>query len=179
MKRNQYRNLFQWLRFLYCMQVNHSVKEGCCQNEIIHPKVKHSGKRIWGWFAPSRQLKSILQDNIRVTSPLAEAVVEIGDAAEKKRTLNIKVNTLWKERDAEFAHWPDRAQTLRLEMLRSSSQLFTQEILTMWPRYRSSVKQNCLKYLLRALQAWCEATEHTYLRLLLQKDVPPVIKSKC
>lgn len=81
------------------MQVNHSVKEGCCQNEIIHPKVKHSGKRIWGWFAPSRQLKSILQDNIRVASPLAEAVVEIGDAAEKKkkkkkRTLNIKVNTL-------------------------------------------------------------------------------------
>lgn len=67
------------------MQVNHSVKEGCCQNEIIHPKVKHSGKRIWGWFAPSRQLKSILQDNIRVASPLAEAVVEIGDAAEKKK----------------------------------------------------------------------------------------------
>lgn len=73
------------------MQVNHSVKEGCCQNEIIHPKVKHSGKRIWGWFAPSRQLKCILQDNIRVASPLAEAVVEIGDATEKKkRTLKHK-----------------------------------------------------------------------------------------
>lgn len=63
------------------MQVNHSVKEGCCQNEIIHPKVKHSGKRIWGWFAPSRQ------DNIRVASPLAEAVVEIGDATGKKKGL--------------------------------------------------------------------------------------------
>lgn len=42
-------------------------------------------ERIWGWFAPSRQLKSILQDNIRVASPLAEAVVEIGDVAEKKK----------------------------------------------------------------------------------------------
>lgn len=35
-------------------------------------------------------LKCILQDNIRVASPLAEAVVEIGDATEKKRTLKHK-----------------------------------------------------------------------------------------
>lgn len=45
----------------------------------------NTAERIWGWFAPSRQLKSILQDNIRVASPLAEAVVEIGDVAEKKK----------------------------------------------------------------------------------------------